>query len=754
MVQVPNRTGDVVDRRTFVGYVMKGATLAVALRVGVDELAGEPVQALDLPPIPEFADELDLTDLLLLSGDPFYYDYLIRITPENRVEFELPRMEQGQGIVTAAVMMVAEELDVGVDQIDASLSPGEIRRGPGQITGGSHAISSLWDPLRRVTAALRNVIVEAAAEFFDVPAADVTTARAHALAPDGRTVPYSALSQGVEGRNDAARLVEPKDPADFSIIGRPHGRVDALDIVTGKLHYAMDLDVVPDAMPTVVARPPTLGGTVRSFDDTVARTLAGVIDIAEVPTDVEAGSSGVAVVARSFGEAFRARDALEIEWNPGTAENVSDDDIIADLRAINLPLLPPIPILTKSVSGEFIFPYYAHAPMETMTAVADVSGGRARVWTGAKTPLAAQAKIARDLGLAPTDVEINVVQSGGSFGRRLFFDAAVEAARISSILGRPIKLMFTRQDDTKFGRARPLSLHNVQATYTTGGLFGGRGDVLSFDHRCATPELDLRHGFGDAVTALGAEFAAYNYSQTIWHTTQLIQYDFGATSLLLNEKKYDVPTSSWRGIYSGTANVANEVIVDELARAMGEDEGEFRLRTLDDDRSRAVLARLAEEGRWGRSKAPGEAQGMGLHKEYKSRAGVIAEVRTYGNPNLEMRVTRVVVVLDVNRVINPTGLEAQVEGAVMDAIGYIVRTGLHLDNGAIRESSYGDFEVPRMIHAPPKMKIVFMPPNGEPPGGAGELVVPAAAAAIANAFAAATGIKPRRFPLRDFYPEG
>jgi len=749
-----------VDRRSFVGYMIKGSTLAVALTVGADTLAAKSSAATSrsrsaglLPGVPELADELDLTDLLLMSGDPYYYDYLIRITPENRVRFELPRMEVGQGIITAAVMIVAEELDVPVDMIDPSLSPAEIRRSTGQITGGSHSITSLWDPLRKVAAALRTMIVIGAGAQLGVAAGEITISGGVALAPDGRSLRYADISQGVEGRNDLARTAIPKDPADYRVIGQPTVRLDARDIVTGKVNYAMDLDVVPGALPTVVARPPTLGGTVASFDAAVARSLPGVVDIAEVPTDVEGASSGVAVIARSFGEAFRGRDALEIQWNAGEAEDLSDDDIIADLRAINLPTLPAVSRLTERVSGEFIFPYVAHAPMETMTAVADVSSGKARIWTGAKTPLAAQAKIARDLGLAPTNVEVNVIKTGGSFGRRLFFDAAVEAARISDIVGRPIKLMFTRQEDTKFGRARPLSVHNVQATFSSGGLLGGKGKVRSFDHRAATSALDLRHGFGEGITAAGGEIGAFGFSQTIWHTTQLLQYDFGATSLLLNEKEFPVPTSSWRGIYSGTAGVANEVIVDELARAMGENEYDFRMRTLDDDRTKAVLERVAEAGNWGRDMPPQAAQGLGVHKEYKSRAAVLAELTTSQDTDEDARVTKMVIAVDVNRVVNPTGLEAQVIGAATDAITTILRTGLHLDNGAIRESSYGDFEIAQMKHTPPEIEVIFMPTNGERPGGAGELVVPAAAAAIANAFARATGIKPRRFPLRDFYQE-
>ena len=712
-------------RRNFLGFMVKGAGLAVALRVGWDGVNPDEAAAQlgDLIiPAPEFADELDLTDLLLMSGDPYYYDYKITITPENRVEFEVPRMEQGQGIDLTATMMVAEELDVRLDQIDTTLSPAEIRRQTGQITGGSHATTSLWDPLRKVTAALRQVIVVAAAAHFGVTPDQVTTSDGMAYAPDGRSVAYSDLSDGVEGRNDAARLVEPKDPSEFTIIGTPQTRLDARDIVTGKAEYAMDLDVVPDAMPCVVARPPTLGGTVASYDDSAARNLPGVIAITEVPTDVEAGSSGVAVVARTFGEAFRARDALVINWNAGTADNLSDDDIIEELRAINLPTLPTVPLVGTTISGEFIFPYFAHAPMETMTAIADVSGGKARVWTGAKTPIAAQAKIARDLGLLPTDVEINVIRAGGSFGRRLFFDAAVEAARISSILSRPIKLMFT-------ARTTPNSVGPGHSASTT----------------CRPPTSPAR---SSAIPRWSASTIAAPPPNSTFDTDSARRPRSRRRVLPLRLQPNGVAHHSTRPIRRGRhhpgpqreAVPGSDIVVafDLLRhrrrgqrghpRRAGPRHGLRRIRLPHGKARRRPVPRrtqkVAVEGPWGRSlpsnKKFWKGQGLGLHKEYKSRAAVLAEVEVNKpNPqgkNKEMRVTRVVAALDVNRVVNPRGLEGQVIGAIIDAIAYVIRTGLHLDNGAIRESSYGDFEVPRMMHSPPEIEVHFMPPNGDRPG--------------------------------------
>ena len=255
-------------RRKFIGYMLKGSSFAVALHITSGAIRPQDANA-RLLGIPELADELDLTDLLLISGDPFYYDYLIKITNDNRVRFELPRMEVGQGILTAAMMILAEELDVEMSSIDATLSPAEIRRATGQITGGSHAVTSLWDPLRKVAAALLHKIKLSAAVHFGISVNEINTENGFAIDNNGSRIAYSELTAGVEGRNDAARLAKPKDPSQYKIIGTPQKRADARDIVTGKLDFAMDLDI-PDAMPTVVARPPSLGGRVITFDDSEA----------------------------------------------------------------------------------------------------------------------------------------------------------------------------------------------------------------------------------------------------------------------------------------------------------------------------------------------------------------------------------------------------------------------------------------------------------------------------------------------------
>jgi isoquinoline 1-oxidoreductase beta subunit len=377
-----------------------------------------------------------------------------------------------------------------------------------------------------------------------------------------------------------------------------------------------------------------------------------------------------------------------------------------------------------------------------MVAVADVRADRAEVWCPAKTPISAQAAVASVVGLPQGAVTLHVIRGGGSFGRRLFYEPAIEAARISKAMGRPVKLLFTRDDDMRHGRMRPASHHKVRATLLL-------GNVTAYEHRAATTQVDLRHGFGEALTAAGAEILPGGYSQTVFHLTQNSPYDFGVETYLLGDvpgladTNSPFPTSSWRSIYSGTAGVADEIIVDQIAKRLGQDPVAFRLAKLTGARERAVLSKVATAGQWGRAMGPGRAQGIGVHQEYKGCVAYLMEIDVRG---AEPRVTKAVIAADVGRCLNPLGLQAQLQGCAIDGISATLYAGNHLDNGAIRESAYSDFKWARMRQSPPVTEVHILPPTGKP-GGAGELGYPAAAAAVANAYARATGTVPHRFPI-------
>jgi isoquinoline 1-oxidoreductase beta subunit len=347
-------------------------------------------------------------------------------------------------------------------------------------------------------------------------------------------------------------------------------------------------------------------------------------------------------------------------------------------------------------------------------------------------------------------VTVHVLPGGGSFGRRLFFDAALEAARVSQKSGRPVRLMWSRIDDMRHGRMRPATHHRIRATHAA-------GKVLTFEHRVAAVETDFRHGLGEILSANAASLPVggnMTMAQSLFLTTVKSPYEFGVTNHSLNEIPLRMPTASWRSVYSANTRGAEEIVVDELAEKLGKDPVEFRRSALKTDRQRAVLDKAAELGEWGRELPEGHAQGVGFHDEYKSCTACVVEIDAR-DPK-KPRVTRAAIAVDVGLPVNPRGLEAQMLGGLTDAIGTTLRAGLHIEDGLPLEGSYSQFHYTRQADSPRDVRVHVMPAaeDGEP-GGAGELGVPAAVGAIANAYARATGSKPRSFPVNfdvDFDP--
>ncbi|MGW6918366.1 molybdopterin cofactor-binding domain-containing protein [Kitasatospora sp. NPDC054939] len=682
---------------------------------------------LGLPGIPDI---VDLGEALTLATLPTAHLLVLEVTPAGRAVLHLPRIEVGQGLTTAMAMLVADELDARLGDVDVPLSDSRPELLFNQLTAASNSVRALYDPVRAAAAAARARLVTAAARQWGVPADSLRTADSAVLAPDGRRLGFGRLAVAAASVGVPAVPSTPKPAERRQVVGRPTGRIDARDLVTGRAKYAGDL-AVPGAVPTVVARPTTINGTLQSLDDSAARAMPGVLGIVRIP-------SGVAVLAETFDQALKGRDALHASWRPGPVAHLSDADIRSRLRATHLPFLVP-PLLTLHVDGEFDFAFVNHAPMEVLTAVADVRADRAELWFAAQAPIVAQQTIAAELGLPQDAVTVHVVRGGGSFGRRLFFDAALEAAQVSRAAGRPVKLMWTRNDDMRHGRLRPASHHRIRATHAL-------GQVLTYEHRVATVATDLRHGLGEALTGAGFDLRAAGLSlaQGFFLLSEKNPYDLGVVTQLLSELPLEMHTGSWRSVYSGTVRVADEIMMDEIARRLGQDPVAFRRVRLRSARSRAVLDTAVRAGRWGRAMPAGHAQGFGFHDEHGSCAAYLVELDA--TDRSRPRVTRAVIAADVGQVVNPTGLEAQLTGALIDGISVVLQAGNHIDHGAVREGSFADFRWARQQHSPPVVEVHLLPPSGSP-GGAGELGVPAASAAVANAYARATGTRPRSFPI-------
>jgi isoquinoline 1-oxidoreductase subunit beta len=740
-----------IDRRRFLGWVLAAPTLVVAapMLTGRDGPAADAV----VPSPPEPADVYDLSDLLNEAAMPTSLLVKVTVNPDGTVSYAMPRAEVGQGLITAIPMIIAEELDVPLDAVELTLSDARPELLFNQQTGSSNSIHSLYLPLRTASAIARNRLMTAAATMWGVDVSRLTTSNGVVNGPNGRSATYGSLATAAAATADTAQTVTLKDAAALSIVGTPQSRLDALDAVTGRKQFTMDLQI-PGALPTMVHRAPRLNAKVLAVNNLAAvRAMPGVTDVGVI-------SSGVAVRAATFGQCIDAVRALNVTWTGGTVNGQSDATVLAKLKRAEIPLaVPKVPLFAKTVQGSFTFYFRSNSPLETNCAIADVRAGSAEVWACLKNPIVTQQTIAKMLGVAAGQVRVHVITGGGSFGRHLFSDFAYEAVEASKLFGKPVKLMWHRTDDFRHGRTHPMCTSRVRATVY-------RGNVLTYEQRHTSVATDWTHGLGDIITAMGAKlpFGDYTFSQTVFMLTQTVNYNYGITNQLINEtyKFDDFHTGAMRNVYSPDVCTAQELITDQIAKVVGKDPFQFRMAFVKDARMKAVLSKLGQVGQWGRSMAPGTAQGLALHSEYKSRVGALVEIdcrpatvnRAVPDAYTGPRVTKVVIVVDVGLTINPRGLEAQMQGGAMDGIATALTSSLHLVNGIFLEGSWDNYYYTRQWNAPLDVQVVIMPNTTSTPGGAGELAAGVVQAAVATAYARATGTMPTVFPINHNKPLG
>jgi isoquinoline 1-oxidoreductase beta subunit len=739
-----------LDRRSFVGYVLGGASLVVAVDLAVGASGAAAVTAPGLsagvPSAPQIPELYDLNDFLTDAARPTANLIRIEVDEDGVAHFELPRMEVGQGITTSIAMIVAEEMDLDLDHVQVTLAPARPELHWNQLTGGSNTIVSMYTPVRVAAAIAKGALLEAAAVQLGSVVSLLTSKLGVVSAPDGSSVTYGEMSALAASPSTKQVRVSLKPTSAHSLIGRPRGRVDALAAVTGAKDFTMDLDI-PDALPTMLCRPPTLNGSPRQVRNAaVIESLPGVTDLAILPT-------GVAVRAQTFGQCIDAVRAMDVEWAPGTVEGKGDSDIVAALRAAELPLaVPDVPLLAATVEGSFTFMFRSGAALEPNCAVADVRGDNATVWAGLKSPIDAQVKVADALGVSQANVKVNVVTGGGSFGHKLFADAAVEAALASQAFGKPVKLMWHRADEPRQGRVHPMATSRIRATVLS-------GQVLSFEQRHTSVSTDFTHGLGERLSAMAAELPTglgnLTFAESIFMLTQELPYNFGVVTQLLNEVDLGFNTGSVRNIYSPDVATANELVIDQLAKKLNRDPVDFRLGFLKHGEVKEVLTKVADVGGWGRRMPPGTAQGVAVHREYKGATAVLVEIdcrpetvnRRVRDAVTGPRVTKAVIAVDAGLVINPRGLEAQMMGGVSDGIALTLTASNHLENGHFLEASWDNYFYTRQWNVPPEFQCIVMDSDSEQPGGAGEAGVAASAAAVACAYARATGTVPTVFPI-------
>ncbi|MEJ2863793.1 molybdopterin cofactor-binding domain-containing protein [Actinomycetospora flava] len=732
-------------RRRFLGIVVAAPVLVAAAEIGRQTIFDSVpnASAAALPSAPQTPELYDLLDALRDAARPTANLIQVKVNRDGTVSFALPRSDNGQGIITSTQMIIAEEMGLDPDQVNVTLADARPELVFNQLTGGSSTTFTTFTPIRVAAALAAGRLLDAAAAQLGQESSVLTSRAGAIIGQNGESLPFGELTEAAASPVTEAVEVALKPREEFTVIGTPRTKSDARAMVTGRKKFVTDLKV-PDALPTVICRAPDLNGApedVENLDQ--VRTMPGVTDVVQV-------STGVAVRARTFGQAVDAVNALQVSWEAGTVAGEDDDSVLAQVRGGELPLAVP-DVGGNTVEGEFTFYFRSGSPLETNAAIADVREDSAEIWSPSKSPIAAQAEIARKIDLPTNAVTFHVLEGGGSFGRKLFFDAALEAAEVSKEMGKPVKLMWTRADDSRQGRTHPMCTSRVRAVVA--------GDaVASFELRHTSVATEGNPGLSEPITAAAVKAPLGNLtlSESLFELTQVTPYNFGANTRLLNEVEMGFNTSSTRNIYSPDVATARELMVDKIAEAMGKDPYELRSEFIKLDRWKNVLDRAAEEADWGKSMPDGTAQGIAFHTEYKGAAAAVVEIdcrpetvnRQIRSARTGPRVTKVTYVVDVGIVINPRGLKAQMQGGIMDAIGNTLTAGLHLRDGHFVEASWDNYFYTRQWNTPDEIDVVIIEDSESPePGGAGEFGVAATSGAIACAYARATGTTPEYFPI-------
>jgi isoquinoline 1-oxidoreductase beta subunit len=672
----------------------------------------------------------------------------IRIAPDNTITIISKHTELGQGSYSGLATILAEEMDADWGQIRVEAAPADAQRygnrllGGAQVTGGSTAMAEAWDEMRRAGATARAMLVQAAGREWNVPTSEITV--------DGGTVSHSQSGRRAtfgELASKAAALTPPaqvtlKDPKDFKLVGKRVPRVDSKPKTDGSAQFTADFNA-PELLTALIARPPRFGATVKSVDGTAARRVKGVTNVVQVPT-------GVAVVATGFWAARRGREALRVTWDERGAERRGTEELYAAYRTLATRPGQPAKRLgdtagalrgaTKIIEAVYEFPYLAHAPMEPLDAVARIGTDGVELWAGSQAPTIDQQVVAKVSGVAPDKVRIHTLLAGGSFGRRATPDGDIagEAAAVAKAIGdgRPVKVMWTREDDIRGGRYRPLYVHRLRA-----GL-DAKGAIVAWEHRIVGQSIIAGTPFEAMMVKDGIDPSSVEGAANL-------PYDIPNLSVELHTTKVGVPVLWWRSVGSTHTAYSTETFLDELAQASGRDPLELRRALLaKHPRHLAALNLAAEKAGWGEALPAGRARGIAVHESFNSVVAQVAEVarRPDGLPSVE----RVVCAVDCGTAINPDVVRAQMEGGIGFGLAAALWSEVTLVQGRVQQQNFDDYRPLRIVEMP--AVEVHIVPSGAAPTGVGEPGVPPIAPAVANAFFRLTGQRVRRLPFARLLP--
>jgi isoquinoline 1-oxidoreductase subunit beta len=650
----------------------------------------------------------------------------IHIGADDSVTFIIAKAEMGQGTVTSLSQLLAEELDCDWKKVRTEFAPVDPALYGQQGVFGSQSIRSSWTPLRQAGAAARSMLIDAAAQKWNVDRSSLRTENGFVVNPaNNARLSYGSLSEAASKLSVPAAIAL-KDPKQFKLIGKPAKRLDTHDKVNGKAQFGLDAKV-PGMVYAVLARCPVFGGKVASFDASKAKAVPGVKNVVQVP-------NGVAVIGENTWAAMQGRKALEIQWNEGPvasvntpgiskmfAEYAQQPGVVARKTGDADQALASA---AKKIEAVYEAPYQSHSPMEPMNCTAVVRPDSCEIWVPTQMQAGGRNAAAQIAGLKPEQVKLNSLFMGGGFGRRGSVDYIAEAVEIARTMpGTPVKLTWSREDDMQHDFYRPASYVKFQ------GAVDSDGWPVALTAKVACPSFfGGRAGAVDSTAVEGI------------HTLE-----YSIPNILVDWRKADpgIPTTFWRAVGYTQNTFFAEAFLDELAAAGGKDPVELRRRLLGNSpRLRAVLDKAAEKANWGKAPA-GRHQGVALVNNIGSYTAMVAEVSVEKG---KLKVYRVTCAIDCGHIVNPAIITQQIESGIVYGLSASLKGAITIDKGRVQQANFNTYEVLR-IDEMPQIDVHIVETENNP-GGVGEASVPPLAPAVANAIFAATGKRIRRLPIK------
>lgn len=700
----------IVSRRKFLGTGMSaGGGLLIAASFGEGVLAKTVLQ--------------DQTEL---GGGTFKPSVYVEIGTDNQIVLTIGKSEMGQGTLTGIAQLISDELccrwdDVRVVQAPVAPEFGFPFNGF-MITGGSSSLRTEWQRMREVGATARVKLVQAAANLWGIDPSDLVVKDGVISNGGGQHATFGELAA------DAARLPISETPAlkpaaQRQIIGKPHRRLDTAKKITGQARYGIDVDV-PDLLTAVVISPPQLLAPVVSFDGARALERTGVRAVVEI-------STGVAIVGDHYWAAQSARDDVDIVWGESPFVGIGMDELRAGYRnALSEPgkIAQSIGNTmasagTVTITREIEQPYLAHACMEPMNFTVSIGDGAAEVWGPTQAQSFVQNTVGRIAGIDPKNVTVHTTFLGGGFGRRSAQDFVAAATEIALAVAGPVKLIYSREDDMRAGRYRPLTLTRATAT------LGQSGELAALDVKIAAPSVSKWSGLKFLIRDDGID------EQAVEGLVDL-PYAIPNANVAWVDHDPGIPVHFWRAVGASHNPFVVETLLDDLARTVKLDPLEFRRRLLvGNPRYLAVLDRLAEESGWAKPVPAGVGRGMAIVGSFESIVAEAVELRLVDN---ELRIDNVVCVIDCGVAVNPSQVEAQMHSSIVFGLSAFLRGNITIDDGTVEQSNFHDYE-PLRMHEMPAISVSILE-GSDRPGGVGEPGLPPIMPAVANALSS-LGVK-------------